>query len=159
MEFRKVPGFLVEVSDCGIIRRESDGYVYAVQTCKLGYKRVGLFTVGKKRSNLAVHRAVAMAWIPNPENKSDVNHIDLNKANNHASNLEWATKSENHFHASKAGRKINCGRKKNPERDAEIKRLRKTGATYKFIGETFGISGTIARRICLGHKNMYRKKK
>ena len=41
------------------------------------------------------HRLVAMAYIPNPENKSDVDHMDNNKSNNHVSNLQWVTHAEN----------------------------------------------------------------
>lgn len=46
-----------------------------------------------------VHRVVATAFIPNPENKRTVNHKDMNPFNNHVSNLEWATYSENRRHA------------------------------------------------------------
>lgn len=49
-------------------------------------------------SRIRFHRLVAKAFIPNPDNKSDINHIDWNKNNNKADNLEWNTKSENHIH-------------------------------------------------------------
>ena len=62
-----------------------------------GYFIVGLRKNGKICTKL-LHRIIAETFIPNPENKPQVNHIDGNKQNNNVSNLEWATNSENQLH-------------------------------------------------------------
>ena len=59
-----------------------------------GYLRVYLSKNGKRKHH-KVHRLVARAFIPNPENKPQVNHIDGNKKNNSITNLEWVTDTEN----------------------------------------------------------------
>lgn len=56
-----------------------------------------------------IHRLVAEAFLPNPEGKKEVNHIDGNSLNNHVSNLEWATNLENQKHASETGLKRSGG--------------------------------------------------
>lgn len=74
---------------------------------KFGYKTVRL-KINKRSTLLRVHRLVAAAFIPNPQNKPYVNHIDYNPSNNHVSNLEWCTQKENIQHSLKLGRmKIN----------------------------------------------------
>lgn len=73
---------------------------------KRGYKRV---TLSKDyiTERFQVHRLVAEAFIPNPENKPFINHIDNNGLNNHIENLEWCTHSENMIHAQVQGRLFN----------------------------------------------------
>lgn len=63
-----------------------------------GYEEIKI-----QRNNYKVHRLVAIAYISNPENLPQVNHIDGNKLNNDVSNLEWATNSDNQYHAWKTG--------------------------------------------------------
>lgn len=62
-----------------------------------GYKFVFLKR-GGERTKFFVHRLVAQAFIPNAEDKPIVNHKDLNRSNNHITNLEWVTDSENVKH-------------------------------------------------------------
>ncbi len=69
-----------------------------------GYLLVGLHHNGITKTH-KVHRIVAMAFIPNPENKPQVNHKDGNKQNNYYCNLEWATSEENLLHAYRTGLK------------------------------------------------------
>lgn len=66
------------------------------------YLSVELNADGKHKS-YSVHRLIAAAFLPNPENKPTVNHIDGNKLNNCVANLEWATWSENNLHAFRTG--------------------------------------------------------
>lgn len=72
------------------------------EVTKFGYARVQLVKDGVITRHL-VHRLVAIAFIPNSDNKLEVNHIDGNKLNNHVSNLEWVTPSENRIHAINTG--------------------------------------------------------
>ena len=66
---------------------------------KAGYLGISL---GRNRK-FKIHRLVAQAFIPNPEDKPQINHRDGNKMNNHVSNLEWNTSTENNRHAVKLG--------------------------------------------------------
>lgn len=65
---------------------------------KYGYETVVLTKDGT-RKNYTIHKLVALTYIPNPENKPTINHIDGNKRNNKVSNLEWATYKEQKIHA------------------------------------------------------------
>ena len=69
-----------------------------------GYRAIKLTASGKKTHRL-IHRLVAEAFLLNPGNKREVNHIDGNKLNNNVCNLEWVTSSENKQHAIRTGLK------------------------------------------------------
>ena len=92
-----------------------------------------------------VHRLVATAFIPNPENKPCVNHIDLNKQNNCVSNLEWVTYRENSLHASRNGVLFSYkGRDSNltkytEEQVEEVYKLCKSGLSQSKAGKVVGM--------------------
>lgn len=64
-----------------------------------GYPQVKLTISTKNSKYVRTHRLVAEAFIPNPDNKPQVNHIDGVKTNNHVENLEWVTNRENSLHS------------------------------------------------------------
>jgi HNH endonuclease len=72
--------------------RKKHGNDYALITLRKSYKQ---------KKTFLVHRIVAECFIPNPENKPEVNHIDYNKRNNHVENLSWVTHQENIDHGDK----------------------------------------------------------
>ncbi|QHJ81914.1 MAG: hypothetical protein [Bacteriophage sp.] len=67
------------------------------------YPNFGASTPFNKNKTLMLHRVIAIAFIPNPYNKKEVNHIDGDKNNNSLCNLEWVTSSENTNHGLKLG--------------------------------------------------------
>lgn len=89
------------VSNTGRVRRIGSDEDHSVRN-KKGYLVTDLYIDGK-RSTERVHILVAEAFIPNPDNKPEVNHDDGDKHNNNVSNLMWATKKENCEHAWRTG--------------------------------------------------------
>lgn len=88
-----------EVSNTGLVRNLKTNRMMKLNN-KGGYQEISLRN-NIKRTSFKVHRLVAIAFIDNPLNKSDVNHKDKNKLNNHVDNLEWVTRQENNIHRCK----------------------------------------------------------
>ena len=84
---------LYEISNLGRVKSLIRGIIRK-QRLNKGYMYIGLHKDGVEKM-CKVHRLVAEAFIPNPKNKSDVNHKDQVKTNNKLENLEWATRKEN----------------------------------------------------------------
>lgn len=101
--WKKIQGFEnYSVSDDGLIRNDSRNKLKAQRVNKDGYNKVSIYENGNAHT-FRVHRLVAEAFIDNPLQKPDINHIDGNKTNNNCNNLEWVTKSENMIHAYNTG--------------------------------------------------------
>lgn len=79
------------------------GVVLSSTSDDSGYLHVPLTDKDGCCKNWSVHRLVAITFLPNPDNKCQVNHIDGDTSNNYVDNLEWATASENMQHAKRTG--------------------------------------------------------
>lgn len=98
MNWIDVKGFPnYEVCAEGIVRHKISKKVKTKRVIR-GYYSCDLVHKNK-RKNWSLHRLLAIHFLPNPENKPEVNHIDGNKFNNDLSNLEWCTRAENLKHA------------------------------------------------------------
>lgn len=130
---------------------------------KAGYKSTTLRMVGKKRWCVRIHTLVAMHFVENskPGEYDTVNHIDGNKLNNYAGNLEWCTVGMNTSHAfkigliDKKGEKSHNAKLKEPQVLQIRAKYRAGGYTQKAIGKEYGISrrhvSDIVNRVCWAH--------
>jgi DNA-binding CsgD family transcriptional regulator len=145
---------LYEVSNLGQVRsirrdigagRKGGGLIKGYIT-KVGYRYVGIGVRGVSKRGCSVHRMVCKAFHPNPLNKETVNHIDGDKSNNRASNLEWSTWTENNRHARRTGLNIaargeRSGNSKLTEADViRIRWLSDNGMKNKDIAIIYGLS-------------------
>ena len=160
-EWRDIEGYegLYQVSNLGNVRsitrsvtypnggnRVFQGQELSKICAATGYYQVGLSRNGKvKVTN--IHRLVAVAFIPNPENKPHVNHIDANKKNNDCSNLEWVTRHENMQHAHSLGL---CNEDLSAAREARKRKVRRSdGAVFNSIREAANALGAHSGNISL----------
>lgn len=98
MIWKDIPGYenLYQVSNTGLVKNSRTGKVLK-NNKRPHYYFVALYK-DKVPHQLSTHRLVALAFVPNPDNKPMVNHKDGDKHNNNADNLEWCTQSENEKH-------------------------------------------------------------
>lgn len=118
-------------------------------TIAFGYPKVVL-SINTKQRWAFVHRLLAQAFIPNPENKREVNHKDLNRMNCVLDNLEWTTSAENKRHAKKNGRyRILKGEERwcsklNEDKVREIRFTRSlpNPPTYETLAKQYGVGSS-----------------
>lgn len=140
-----------EVSNFGRVINVTKNKLMTLSTNKHGYKYVVLCRFGK-RKNKFIHRLVASAFIPNPNNYPVVNHINAIKACNYQNNLEWCTQKENITHSWDMNlQTVNTGSKCNLSKlNEEIViniRLLKEVKNNKEISELYSISERTIRDI------------
>lgn len=128
--------------------RNNDGYVYCKLSIKDGNK--------KKYKRVYVHRLVAIAFVQNPNGYLQVNHIDGNKENNSASNLEWCTRQYNVKHAWDHGLVPPRDGQRNPRHKtnwnevAQIRQKVSNGQSLYSIAKQYGLGWTTVSHIVRG---------
>lgn len=132
----------------GLVNYKLKGKQIKITKNKSGYMVFGVG--GRKGKSVYLHRLLAKTFIPNPENKPYVNHIDNDPSNNRLDNLEWCTQRENIHHAMKQGRMPTGDKtgtaKLNWEKIKTIRSLYKT-QTQTQIALKFGIGQDNVSRI------------
>lgn len=171
-EFRDIKDYegLYQVSNYGRIKSLRNDRI--LKCCYNTYKYLTVWLSNEGKSHCyQIHRLVAEAFIPNPENKPTVNHISGNKCDNRTCNLEWNTYSEQLKHAYKNNLREKPYGSKNTmfgkvgeknHRSKQVCQYDKNGRIIKIWGNTYeivrklGLKQTGINRCCLGKTKMYK---
>ena len=157
-EWRDVIGYegLYQVSNYGRVKSFHNNGVRTLNPSFAdypGYYVVNLTKNGKQQTQY-VHILVAQAFIPNPENKSYVNHIDGDKLNNCLENLEWTTPTENSRHAWRNGLIKSRTGTKNLHSKLTPEQVRYIRVSYKPHDENFSMVA-LARKFNVSKSTIY----
>ncbi|MFA5618448.1 MAG: helix-turn-helix domain-containing protein [Syntrophorhabdaceae bacterium] len=141
----------LELPNYGIIKVSNTGKVYSYKAKKElyqrrnddGYLSIRIKDLDYSDKEYKIHRLVAMAFIPNPENKPEVNHKDGLRDKNYEDNLEWVTRSENTKHKFTIGNDSNEGIRNpnarlNEDEVRNIRRLYANGMSVYKIAKLYG---------------------
>ena len=169
--WKDVPGYvgLYQISNYGrvksVFRNEICGNMNRKRNEKIlkpslrkRYYFVSLSKNGIKY-NAVIHRLVAAAFIPNPENKPCIDHIDGNRANNHADNLRWVTVKENQNNPITKSKWI--GKKANPHHEKAVEQIKNGIVVNVFVSiqeaaRKGNFSATAICKVCKGKGNLHK---
>jgi hypothetical protein len=149
---------LYQISDYGRIKsfnggwgKRKTGKLLSLSKSNNGYYSVGLHLSGIGKT-IHISRLVAKYFISNPENKPEVNHIDGIKINNHYTNLEWATASENRIHAYKVLHKKAPSGENHCRTRLTNEKVKKIRESYKTKNYTYN---QLAQKYDTGYGSIY----
>mgnify|MGYP003293868181 CR=1 FL=1 len=142
--WRDIKGFegYYQISNLGRVKNVSNSQIRKTHPTRDGYLKIRLLHNGKDVT-ARIHRLVAEAFIPNPDNKETVNHKDGNKLNNNVENLEWMDRSEQMYHAYNHELKKSIKGVKNTNSkltENEIRQIRKEYVPYDRNYSTVALS-------------------
>ena len=148
-EWRDVVGYegFYQVSNLGRVRslprKKCKGKVLSLRLHEKYYDV--LLSVAGQSKRHRVHRLVAAAFIPNPDNLPEVNHIDGNGGNNSVSNLEWCDRHRNHHHAIENGLRNHEPWLRACHESCKVKVIRSDGLVFESVrvaAESLGVSSS-----------------
>lgn len=149
---KDVVGFegLYAVTSCGRVWSYRSKKFMKLRVNKKGYVNVN-FKVNGQQSSHSVHRLVALAYLPNPDNLPEVNHKDENKQNNAVTNLEWCSRIYNVNYGDSKEKRVSTQQKMHP--NSKPVRCIETGVVYNSAQQAkrdTGISNSSISQACRG---------
>lgn len=157
MAWKRIKNFekYYEISDSGEVRRIGKNNLRKPQKTSKGYEKVFLYSPNYAKA-FYIHRLVAEAFITKRKGKTHINHLDCDKSNNRATNLEWCSIAENNQHAMKNGLyKPNFGERHGlsvltKEKVLFARKQRNEGRTYVSIAKELKVDPATIRRAVTG---------
>lgn len=142
-----------KVSDSGEVFSIKRGILLKPSISKFGYARVTLYKDNGEKHKIMVHRLVAKAFIPNPNELEQVNHINENKLDNTVSNLEWCTSSYNVNFGSRNG--VVSEKLRKIKNETTAKPINQINIETNEIVRTWTSIREIERELGIPHSNIY----